>query len=62
MNQNDYQKWVEAVRQSQIERERIDRKVRCIRVNNDRYAKNATFDDRLTEDDRPLVKQMGIAF
>lgn len=62
MNQNDYQKWVEAVRQSQIERERIDRKVRCIRVSNDRYAKNATFDDRLTEDDRPLVKEMGIAF
>lgn len=30
------------------ERERINQKVRCIRVSNDRYAKETTFEDRLT--------------
>lgn len=31
-----------------------------IRVSNDRYARAATFEDRLTLKDRQLLKEMGI--
>lgn len=61
MNQNDYQRWAEVVRQWQRERERMEPKVRCLRVSNHRYAKAATFEERRTEDDRLLLKEMGIA-
>jgi hypothetical protein len=61
MNQNDYEKWAEVVRQWQLERERINQKVRCIRISNDRNAKEATFEDRLTDGDRLFLKEMGIA-
>ena len=42
MNHNDYQKWAEVVRQWQLERERLDSKVRCIHVSDNRYAKGAS--------------------
>ena len=32
----------------------------CIRVSNDRYASHASFEDRLTRDDKLLLKSMGI--
>jgi hypothetical protein len=33
----------------------------CIRVNNGRYAKDATFEEQLSEEDRNLLREMGIA-
>jgi len=60
MNHNDYQKWAEVVRQWQLERERILQKVPCIPVRSERYAKDTTFEDRLTIEDRFLVKEMAL--
>lgn len=61
MNQNDYQKWAEAARQWQIEKDRIEKKIRSIRLGDGAYGREVTFEDRLTAADRKLLEDMGIA-
>jgi hypothetical protein len=55
-----YQRWVETLREQARQRDACGDKA-CIRVNNGRYAKDATFDEQLSEEDRKLLREMGIA-
>ena len=55
-----YQRWVETLRQQSKQRDVCGDKA-CIRVNNGRYAKDATFEEQLSEEDRKLLREMGIA-
>jgi hypothetical protein len=55
-----YQRWVETLREQARQRDACADKA-CIRVNNGRYAKDATFDEQLSEEDRKLLREMGIA-
>lgn len=58
----DFQRWLETSRQRKLERTGHSElsKIPFIRVSNDRYAKEATFEDRLTLADRQWLKEMGI--
>lgn len=62
MNKDDYQKWVEACRKRANQPEFRDdiQNIPYVRVSNDRYARNATFEERLTLADRQLLREMGI--
>jgi len=63
MTDDDYQKWVEASRRRRTSQHqgRCDmQNVTCIRVSNDRYAKDATFEDRLSLEDKQMLSDMGI--
>ena len=53
--QNDYQRWLDFAR-----RTAGTQNSSCLRISNQRYAKDATFEDRLTLEDKQLLKQMGI--
>jgi len=55
-----YQRWVETLRQRAKQTDVCGDKA-CIRVNNGRYAKDATFEEQLSEEDRKLLREMGIA-
>jgi hypothetical protein len=33
----------------------------CIRISNNRYAKDATFEEQLTAEDKVMLKEMGVA-
>ena len=55
-----YQRWIETQRQQAKQRDVCGDKA-CIRVNNGRYAKDATFEEQLSEEDRNLLREMGIA-
>jgi hypothetical protein len=55
-----YQRWAETLRQQAKQRDLCGDKA-CIRVNNGRYAKDATFEEQLSEEDRNLLSEMGIA-
>jgi len=37
-----------------------DQHVPCIRISNERYAKDATFGDRLTLEDKQMLRELGI--
>jgi hypothetical protein len=54
-----YQRWMETLRQQSKQRDACSDKA-CIRVNNGRYAKDATFEEQLSEEDRKLLREMGI--
>lgn len=62
MNDDSFKRWLETSRQMRLERTgHLDSsKTPFIRVSNDRYARAATFEDRLTLEDRQLLKEMGI--
>ncbi len=58
---SDFQKWMDFATQSA---RRIVGEVEgapCLRISNQRYAKDATLEDRLTLEDRDMLKEMGIA-
>lgn len=55
-----YQRWVETQRQQAKQRD-VCRDKAYIRVSNGRYAKDATFEEQLSEEDRNLLQEMGIA-
>jgi hypothetical protein len=55
-----YQRWVETLREQAMKKDVCDDKA-CIRVNNGRYAKDATFEEQLSEQDRNLLREMGVA-
>jgi hypothetical protein len=55
-----YQRWVETLRQQAKQRDVCGDRA-CIRVSNGRYAKDATFEEQLSEEDRKLLREMGIA-
>jgi hypothetical protein len=61
-NEDDYQKWLEVARQWAARRKdrRASPNAPCIRISNDRYAKDATLEDRLSLEDMQLLKDMGI--
>jgi hypothetical protein len=63
MNKDEYQKWVEACRKraNQPDFSNSFQNIPYIRVSNDRYAKAATFEERLTLADRQLLREMGIS-
>lgn len=63
MNKDDYQKWVEACRKraNQSDFNNDIQHIPYVRVSNDRYAKAATFEERLTLADRRLLREMGIS-
>jgi len=63
MNDNDFQKWLDKVMQRSSTRPNANDIPRssCIRVTNDRIATHSTFEDRLTLDDKLLLRAMGIA-
>lgn len=60
--EDDYQKWVNFAKRtasgSNIFADTSE--TPCVRISNDRYAKDATFEERLTLEDRLLLKDMGI--
>jgi len=62
MNDDSFQRWLESSRQMRLQRtSHADlNKTPFLRVSNDRYAREATFEDRLTLEDRQLLKEMGI--
>jgi hypothetical protein len=62
MNKDDYQKWVEACRKraNQPEFSSDFQNIPHVRVSNDRYARAATFRERLTLAGRQLLREMGI--
>jgi hypothetical protein len=62
MNDDSFQRWLNTSRRRRLERTDYPdlNKTPLIRVSNDRYAKEATFEDRLTLEDRQLLKDMGI--
>jgi hypothetical protein len=62
MNDDSFQRWLETSRQMRLERicHPDLNKIPFIRVSNERYAKEATFEDRLTLEDHRLLKEMGI--
>jgi hypothetical protein len=61
MNEDEYQKWVDSSRRRASQRkDREMQSIPCIRVSNDRYAKDAAFEDRLSMEDRQLLRDMGI--
>ena len=53
--ENDYQRWLDFAR-----RRAGTQNSAFLRISNQRYAKEATFEERLTLDDKQLLKQMGI--
>ena len=53
--ENDYQRWLDFAR-----RTANTQNSSFLRISNQRYAKEATFEERLTLDDKQLLKQMGI--
>jgi hypothetical protein len=55
-----YQRWAETLRDQATKKDVCGDKA-CIRVNNGRYAKDATFEERLSEEDRTLLSEMGVA-
>ena len=59
---DDFQRWLERARQMRPESTGPSdlNGIPFIRVSNDRYAREATFEDRLTFEDRQLLKDMGI--
>lgn len=60
--EDDYQKkWEATIKEISDRRERGGAaNAACLRFSNNRYAKDATFEDRLTLDDEQLLKEMGI--
>jgi hypothetical protein len=63
MNKDDYQKWVEACRKRANQPHFSDeiQNAPYVRVSNERYAKPATFEERLTLADRRMLREMGIS-
>lgn len=62
MTEDDYQQWVDASRPLNTGRKDRDfSHITCIRVSNNRYAKDATLEDRLTIEDSQMLRDMGIA-
>jgi len=63
MRKDDFNKWIDAAMQNTIEE--VDcgnlQDLPSIRVNNDRYAKDVTLDERLSPDDKQMLADMGIA-
>jgi hypothetical protein len=62
MNDDSFQRWLETSRQMRLRRTSHPdlNKTPFIRVSNDRFAREATFEDRLTLEDRQFLKEMGI--
>lgn len=62
MTEDEYQKWVDASRgrASLPEDHENISSIPCIRVSNDRYAKDAALEDRLSLEDREMLRDMGI--
>jgi len=63
MNNNDFQKWLDNVRQQARQHHQGADFLTppSIYVSNDRHCKFATLEDRLTHDDRLLLHAMGIS-
>ena len=59
--EDDYKKWMDFVMRSAGKKKPSGEDAPCIRISNERYAKHATFEDRLTFDDRQFLKEIGIA-
>lgn len=62
-NDEEYRRWIETTRRKTLERDEWGEvpPCPCIRVSNGRYAQDATFEDRLTLEDKQLLSEMGIA-
>jgi hypothetical protein len=61
MTEDEYQKWIDGSRRRASQRKDRDiQNIPCIRVSNDRYAKDATLEDRLSLEDRQMLREMGI--
>lgn len=58
--ESDYQKWLEFARREAGGCNLHGQNSPCVRISNHRYAKDATLEDRLTLEDKQLLKQMGI--
>lgn len=60
--EDDYKKWLDFARRRVGEKnDPCDLSTApCLRISNERYAKDATFEDRLTHEDRLLLKELGI--
>ena len=62
MNKDDSYKKVQALRRAlQSQNFNCDPNRLSLRLSNERYAKDATFEQRLSREDRRLLKDMGIA-
>jgi hypothetical protein len=62
MNKNDSYKKTEALRAAlELQNFNCAQNMLSLRVNNERYAKDATFEQRLSFKDKRLLKDMGIA-
>jgi hypothetical protein len=59
MNKNDSYRKAEALRRA-LELQNFPNGLR-LRVSNERYAQDATFEQRLSPEDKRLLKDMGIA-
>jgi hypothetical protein len=61
-SEEQFRKWMDFARKNAYQRNLDEpREAPCVRISNGRYAKNATFEDRLTLEDRELLQKMGIA-
>lgn len=63
MSESDFQRWMNAAKQKALHRQDCGGlyDTPCIRVSNDRYAQNCSFEDRLSSDDKQMLHDMGIA-
>jgi hypothetical protein len=62
MNDDKYQQWVDASRRRATQRNHHDtQNIPCVRVSNTRYAQDATLEDRLTIEDKQMLRDMGIS-
>jgi hypothetical protein len=61
-NDNDFQKWLDTVMRKSSNRldHHAGHNVPCIHISDDRYAQHATFEDRLSLEDKQLLAGMGI--
>jgi hypothetical protein len=59
--ESDYLRWLEFARRNTGDCNGCAENPPCIRISNQRYAQDATREDRLTLEDKEMLKEMGIA-
>ncbi len=61
MDKDGYEKWINSGRRRPFDRDNKEvPRAPYLRVSNERYAMNLTFEERLTYEDRQMLKDMGI--
>ena len=62
MSKSDFQKWLEDAKRKAIPKEDSTDMpdIPGFRISNNRYAKDASLEDRLTREDRQMLTDMGV--